>query len=109
MDKRTVSSKVLAALVGAAVMIQAQAPALASAADEQEYISEVYLGYKTTTDKDSAIRDMRAMNMNGNYSYDEYEKVLENKKSEINAFISSMKTAVVIIPCQERSVRLRGI
>ena len=54
----------------------------------------VYLGYKTTTDSEDAIRDMRAMNMNGEYSYDEYEKLLENKKSEINSFIADMKTAL---------------
>ena len=54
----------------------------------------VCLGYKTTTDKDEAIRDMRAMNMNGNYSYDEYQKVLESKRSEINEFVENMKTAL---------------
>ena len=139
---KALSSKVLAAAAGAAVLIQAQAPVLAGALDSPLYISEVflsygetdekakqwlkdngyeildqnlnekaaggiswlgisfskersvYLGYKTTTDSDEAIRDMRAMNMNGDYSYDEYEKVLENKKTEITAFISSMKTAL---------------
>jgi hypothetical protein len=54
----------------------------------------VYLGYKTTSDESKAIRDMRAMNMNGNYSYDEYKKLLENKKSEINSFVSDMKTVL---------------
>ena len=28
----------------------------------------VYLGFKTTTEKDEAITDMRAMNMNGDFS-----------------------------------------
>ena len=54
----------------------------------------VYLGFKTTTNSDDAIRDMRVMNMNGEYSYDEYEKVLENKKAEINSFIADIKTAL---------------
>ena len=140
---KSICSKALAAAVGAAVLMQAQAPVLAGALEDSPvYISEVflsygeteekakqwlkdngyeildqnlnekaeggiswlgisfskercvYLGYKTTEDKDEAIRDMRAMNMNGDYSYEEYEKVLENKKAEINAFISSMKTAL---------------
>ena len=139
---RSFGSKALAAVVGAAVLMQAQAPVLAGALDNTLYISEVflsygetddkakqwlkdngyeildqnlnekaeggiswlgisfskersvYLGYKTTTDSDQAIRDMRAMNMNGDYSYEEYQKVLENKKTEINAFIGSMKAAL---------------
>ena len=138
---RSICSKTLAAAVGAAVLIQAQAPALAGALDGPVYISEVYLsygdtddkakqwlkdngyeildqnlnenaeggvswlglasekrsvylGYKTTTEKDEAIRDMRAMNMNGSYSYDEYEKVLENRKNEIAAFIGDVKKAL---------------
>ena len=145
MKKRTVRSlcsKALAAAVGAAVLMQAQAPVLAGALDDPEYISEVYLsygdtpnkakqwlkdngytvldqdlnenaaggiswlgitfsgercvylGYKTTTDEDEAIRDMRAMNMNGDYSFDEYEKLLETKKSELNAFAADMRSAL---------------
>ena len=145
MKKRIIKGiyrKVIAAATGAAVLVSAYAPTLASAAAPEEYISDVYLsygdtadkakqwlkdngytvldqdlnegaaggiswlgisfskercvylGYKTTTDKSKAIRDMRAMNMNGDYSYDEYEKLLETRKSEINAFISSVKTAL---------------
>ena len=37
---------------------------------------------------------MRVMYMNGGYSYDEYEKLLENKRSEINSFVSDLKTAL---------------
>ena len=54
----------------------------------------VYLGYRTTTDKEQAITDMRAMNMNGDYSYEAYEKLLENRRSEINDFIRSLITAL---------------
>ena len=54
----------------------------------------VYLGYKTTDNSENAIRDMRVMNMNGEYSYDEYEKLLESKKAEINSFVSDMKSAL---------------
>ena len=133
---RALSSKVLAAAVGAAVLIQAQGPVLAGAVEEVPlYISEVYLsygktaaeakqwlerngykvldqdlnedadgfmstkrsvylGYKTTTDKDEAITDMRAMNMNGNFSYEAYEKLLEERKSDIKNFIGSLVTAL---------------
>ena len=54
----------------------------------------VYLGYNTTTDKDEAITDMRAMNMNGDYSFDDYEKLLISKKAEITGFINNMKVAL---------------
>ena len=54
----------------------------------------VYLGYKITTEKSEAITDTRVMNMNGEYSYEAYEKLLEDKKTEINAFIDNVKTAL---------------
>ena len=149
MKKRIVKSlcsKALAAAVGAAVLMQAQAPVLAGALDTKLYISEVYLsygetdekakqwlkdngytvldqnlnesaegglnadwlswtglhsekrsvylGYKTTTNADEAIRDLRAMNMNGDFSYEDYEKMLENRKAEINGFIGNIKAAL---------------
>ncbi|MBR4554680.1 MAG: hypothetical protein IKO27_03705 [Ruminococcus sp.] len=121
--RKSFYSKALAAAVGAAVLVQAQAPVLANALEDGPlYISEVYLsygdtdekakkwledngyeildqnlnedaeggvswlglaskkrsvylGYKTTDDPDEAITDMRAMNMRGDYSYNEYEKI----------------------------------
>ena len=132
---RSIYGKALAAAVGAAVLMQAQAPALAGALDTPLYISEVYLsygetdekakqwlkdngyeildqnlnenadglmstkrsvylGYKTTEDADEAIRDMRAMNMNGDFSYEAYEKMLEDKKTEISSFIGKVLTAL---------------
>ena len=48
---KALSSKALAVAVGAAVMGQAYAPTIASAADETQYISEVYLSYG----KDDAV------------------------------------------------------
>ena len=126
---KSICSKALAVTVGTVLLVQTQAPVVASAAkDPTLYISEVYLsygktdeeakqwlkdhdytildqnlnegtdagvswiglgsekrsvylGYKTTENSDEAITDMRAMNMNGEYSYDEYEKVLVSKKS----------------------------
>ena len=54
----------------------------------------VYLGYRTTTDKEQAITDMRAMNMNGDYSYEAYEKLLENRSSEIHNFMNNVISAL---------------
>ena len=141
---KTLCNKALAVTVGAAMMMQAYGPTIASAAEDTQYISEVYLsygkddasakkwledngytvvdqnlnenaegggavlsflkigsekrsvylGYQTTTNSDEAITDMRVMNMNGEYSYEAYEKLLEDKKLEINAFIDNVKTAL---------------
>ena len=50
----------------------------------------VYMGYKTTADASEAITDLAAMNMNGGYSFSDYE-VLMNKyrDSQIRPFIDS--------------------
>jgi len=48
----------------------------------------VYMGYKTTTDPEKAITDMKLMNMNGGYSIQDYQMVLEEKKSDIQQFIN---------------------
>ena len=141
---KKISSRSLAALVGAAIMVQGYGPTLASAIDTPLYISEfyisygendeaakkwltdngytvvdqnlnegtkdgslswlgleskersVYLGYKTTTNKEDAITDMRTMNMeNPSYSYEAYEKILESQKATIAEFASNMKAALV--------------
>ena len=42
---KTLCSKALAVTVGAAMMMQAYGPTIASAAEETQYISEVYLSY----------------------------------------------------------------
>ena len=47
----------------------------------------VYLGYKTTTDPEQAITSLKAMNMTGNYSFDEYQEVLDDMKGEIASFM----------------------
>ena len=40
----------------------------------------VYLGYKTTKNKDEAITDIVAMEMNGNYSFVDYQNLLKQMK-----------------------------
>ena len=42
--------------------------------------SVVYLGYKTTKNKDEAITDIVAMEMNGNYSFVDYQNLLSQMK-----------------------------
>ena len=48
----------------------------------------VYLGYKTTDDVDDAVTDLAVMNMNGGYSYQEYEKLMDDHmNTEIKPFV----------------------
>ncbi len=54
----------------------------------------VYLGYKTTDKKDEAITDMKLMNMNGGYSVQDYQMLLEEQKSTIKLFFDNFKVAV---------------
>ena len=54
----------------------------------------VYLGYKTTTDPKEAITDMKIMNMNGGYSYQAYEKILEETKQEKEHFLENLMVAL---------------
>ena len=52
------------------------------------------MGIKRTDDKNDAITDMAVMNMKGGYSIPEYEKLLEQKKTEINEYINSFKVVL---------------
>jgi len=45
---------------------------------KETYGDNAYLGYKTTTDKNEAITDMRLMNMNGGYEIIDFNEKLEN-------------------------------
>ena len=48
----------------------------------------VYLGYKTTADVNDAITDLAVMNMNGGYSFEEYEKVMnDHMDTQIKPFL----------------------
>ena len=56
---------------------------------------EVYLGYKTTTDKREALTDLALMNMKGGYSVQEYEALMETQmKSQIIPFVESFLTTI---------------
>ncbi len=54
----------------------------------------VYLGYKTTSDASEAITDMKVMNMQGGYSIEDYNVILEEQKTKITAFIDNFLVAI---------------
>ena len=50
----------------------------------------VYLGYKTTTDIDDAVTDLAVMNMNGGYSIEDYNLLMDQQmNSQIKPFVDS--------------------
>ena len=51
----------------------------------------VVMGIRRTDDKHKAVTDMAVMNMKGGYSFPKYEKLLEEKKAEINEFINMFR------------------
>lgn len=62
--------------------------------NDSDTFGYMYIGYKTTTDPDEAITDMRLMHMGGGYSYSEYEKILQQKRDELDALITRLLIAV---------------
>ncbi len=55
-----------------------------------------YLGYKTTTDPDEAITDLRVMDMKGAYTFNDKTKVLQNyydKTTQMTKYIKTMAAA----------------
>ena len=55
----------------------------------------VYLGYKTTKNRDEAITDLALMNMKGGYDVNEYEILMEKQlKSQIKPFVESFVNAL---------------
>ena len=54
----------------------------------------VYIGYKTTTNPDEAITDISLMQMDGGYSFSEYEALLEQKIQEINNMLDSISACL---------------
>ena len=54
----------------------------------------VYIGYKTTTNPDEAITDISLMQMDGGYSFSEYEALLEQKMQEINHMLDSLRVCL---------------
>ncbi|MBO5941233.1 MAG: hypothetical protein J6R18_08585 [Kiritimatiellae bacterium] len=54
----------------------------------------VYLGYTTTTDPNEAITDMAVMQMDGGYSFGEYEAMIEQQKKDINFMLDSIASVI---------------
>lgn len=54
----------------------------------------MYIGYKTTSDRNDAITDMRLMHMGGGYSYAEYEQLIKQKATEIGDLMRKLTVAV---------------
>lgn len=54
----------------------------------------VYMGYKTTTDPDEAITDISLMQMNGGYSFSDYEAMIEKRKLQISDMINSLNASL---------------
>ena len=52
------------------------------------------MGIKRTNDSDAAIIDMAVMNMNGSYSFDDYNELLQDKKTEIDEFIDNFMPTI---------------
>ena len=54
----------------------------------------VYLGYKTTSNADEAITDMKLMNMKGGYSVQDYQMLLDEQKDNIQFFLNDFIIAI---------------
>ena len=55
----------------------------------------VYLGYKTTADPNEAITDLAVMNMNGGYSFSDYEVLMDKyRDSQIRPFVDRFLAAI---------------
>ena len=66
----------------------------------------VYLGYKTTKDKDDAITDLALMNMKGGYDCAEYDKLMDGQMSrQIVPFVESFLAAIKEYRINYKSLR----
>ncbi len=50
----------------------------------------MYLGYKSTTNRNEAVTDISAMNMNGKYSYTDYENLLNSLKESVTTTVNGL-------------------
>ena len=54
----------------------------------------IYLGYKTTDDPDKALTDIAGMNMLGDYSYGDYDELMEKYHGEVTSTVLGFETAL---------------
>ena len=52
------------------------------------------MGYKTTDDIRESITDLAVMNMRGDYSVEDYKKLLKGQKTEIAEFLTEFMTVI---------------
>ncbi len=52
--------------------------------------SGMYIGYKSTTDPSEAVTGISAMNMDGNYSFSDYEVLLNQMKENVSATVEGL-------------------
>ena len=55
----------------------------------------VYLGYKTTTNEDEAIRDIKMLEMDREYKWFDYQKVAEGQMAKLEPMVADIATAAV--------------
>lgn len=71
--------------------LKAQGYKLLSDKNINESLSNgMYIGYKTTTNPDEAITDIAAMNMNGNYSFSDYEVLLKQMRENVASTVEGL-------------------
>ena len=54
-----------------------------------------WIGYMTTDDESEAITDIKAMNMDGNYSYSDYEELLKEMEEAVKAQVDTVVPALI--------------
>ena len=54
----------------------------------------VVMGYKTTNDIRDSITDLAVMNMNGNYSVEDYKTLLKSQKTQIAEFLNEFMATI---------------
>ncbi len=63
------------------------------ASDERPRV--VYLGYKTTTDPNDGITDLAVMNMNGGYSFSDYDNLIEKAmETQVKPFVENFLATI---------------
>lgn len=54
----------------------------------------VWIGYKTTSDPDEAITDISLMNMEGKYSFEEYQNELNEISNNVTVMLNNFKASI---------------
>lgn len=75
--------------------IVVETPLYTNPLDEKNGATSTYLAYKTTNTANEAITDIRAMNMNGGWSFAEYEDLLDSLKESAKKQAATLWNAVV--------------